>query len=129
MTNLVVAASESIQTMTTRRAESIVLSLARPKRRDVLRPLIESWLFFFSSRRRHTRFDCDWSSDVCSSDLDCSAVGAFHNVEFFFLGCDALKETAQRVAANPKKNPFVSSETLWRDSGQFCRVLDRKSVV
>src|SRR5256886_3997182 len=23
---------------------------------------------FFSSRRRHTRFDCDWSSDVCSSD-------------------------------------------------------------
>src|SRR2546430_12053789 len=29
--------------------------------------------FFFSSRRRHTRFDCDWSSDVCSSDL--AAVG------------------------------------------------------
>src|SRR6266478_5407894 len=25
--------------------------------------------FFFSSRRRHTRFYCDWSSDVCSSDL------------------------------------------------------------
>src|SRR2546430_8988033 len=25
--------------------------------------------FFFSSRRRHTIFDCDWSSDVCSSDL------------------------------------------------------------
>src|SRR2546430_4514656 len=25
--------------------------------------------FFFSSRGRHTRFDCDWSSDVCSSDL------------------------------------------------------------
>src|SRR2546430_14456878 len=29
-----------------------------------------SMLFFFSSRRRHTRFDCDWSSDVCSSDLE-----------------------------------------------------------
>src|SRR5260370_4557693 len=27
-------------------------------------------LFFFSSRRRHTRFKCDWSSDVCSSDLN-----------------------------------------------------------
>src|SRR2546430_13734581 len=26
-------------------------------------------IYFFSSRRRHTRFDCDWSSDVCSSDL------------------------------------------------------------
>src|SRR5688572_32082109 len=30
---------------------------------------IECSSFFFSSRRRHTRFDCDWSSDVCSSDL------------------------------------------------------------
>src|SRR5215211_7841794 len=28
--------------------------------------------FFFSSRRRHTRSLCDWSSDVCSSDLDAS---------------------------------------------------------
>src|SRR2546430_11408394 len=28
------------------------------------------FFFFFSSRRRHTRFDCDWSSDVCSSDLE-----------------------------------------------------------
>src|SRR5260370_38811151 len=27
------------------------------------------YFFFFSSRRRHTRFKCDWSSDVCSSDL------------------------------------------------------------
>src|SRR5690606_40461273 len=27
------------------------------------------WCFFFSSRRRHTRFSRDWSSDVCSSDL------------------------------------------------------------
>src|SRR5690606_13374110 len=27
--------------------------------------------FFFSSRRRHTRFSRDWSSDVCSSDLAC----------------------------------------------------------
>src|SRR6266568_7863919 len=26
-------------------------------------------VFFFSSRRRHTRWNCDWSSDVCSSDL------------------------------------------------------------
>src|SRR2546430_12038632 len=31
--------------------------------RFFLRPFL-----FFSSRRRHTRFDCDWSSDVCSSD-------------------------------------------------------------
>src|SRR2546427_7659956 len=31
--------------------------------------------FFFSSRRRHTRFDCDWSSDVCSSDLCFGSAG------------------------------------------------------
>src|SRR5256885_6620785 len=28
-----------------------------------------TWIFFFSSRRRHTRLQGDWSSDVCSSDL------------------------------------------------------------
>src|SRR5256886_5850644 len=46
-------------------------------RRRVDLPFSVDWLseimilliFFFSSRRRHTRFDCDWSSDVCSSDL------------------------------------------------------------
>src|SRR2546430_8026116 len=31
--------------------------------------MLQYVFFFFSSRRRHTRFDCDWSSDVCSSDL------------------------------------------------------------
>src|SRR5690242_21130853 len=30
--------------------------------------------FFFSSRRRHTRLTCDWSSDVCSSDLRSAAI-------------------------------------------------------
>src|SRR3989338_10071018 len=36
------------------------------------RNIAKSWvkfLCFFSSRRRHTRWNCDWSSDVCSSDL------------------------------------------------------------
>src|SRR5256885_14067735 len=36
-----------------------------------VRSLCDSWLlFFFSSRRRHTRLQGDWSSDVCSSDLN-----------------------------------------------------------
>src|SRR5690606_39333480 len=30
---------------------------------------MQACIFFFSSRRRHTRFSRDWSSDVCSSDL------------------------------------------------------------
>src|SRR5206468_4379760 len=32
--------------------------------------------FFFSSRRRHTRSDRDWSSDVCSSDLGLASLGS-----------------------------------------------------
>src|SRR5260221_6386291 len=40
---------------------------------STLSPLIDiiviMFFFFFSSRRRHTRSLCDWSSDVCSSDL------------------------------------------------------------
>src|SRR5260370_3114719 len=35
------------------------------------------FIFFFSSRRRHTRFKCDWSSDVCSSDLPAPSLGIF----------------------------------------------------
>src|SRR6266481_8376325 len=34
-----------------------------------MRKLVFTVFFFFSSRRRHTRWNCDWSSDVCSSDL------------------------------------------------------------
>src|SRR5690606_40109377 len=36
--------------------------------------------FFFSSRRRHTRFSRDWSSDVCSSDL-----GDLIGVQFYVM--------------------------------------------
>src|SRR2546430_10384708 len=57
-------------------------SLCAAKRPTIKAPLAARGLgtnrrlhtyFFFSSRRRHTRFDCDWSSDVCSSDLPSSA--------------------------------------------------------
>src|SRR2546429_4447002 len=37
---------------------------------SLLVPILRSiYIFFFSSRRRHTRCSRDWSSDVCSSDL------------------------------------------------------------
>src|SRR5207245_5979702 len=36
----------------------------------VSRMFLSVFLFFFSSRRRHTRCYRDWSSDVCSSDLE-----------------------------------------------------------
>src|SRR5260370_5344507 len=41
--------------------------------------LLVRWIFF-SSRRRHTRFKCDWSSDVCSSDLGHDFRHAFRGV-------------------------------------------------
>src|SRR5690348_18269768 len=37
-----------------------------------------SYVFFFSSRRRHTRWTGDWSSDVCSSDLAAKHANATH---------------------------------------------------
>src|SRR5436190_22166813 len=40
----------------------------------MVEPVLAETLFFFSSRRRHTRSLCDWSSDVCSSDLHSRAV-------------------------------------------------------
>src|SRR5260370_10443746 len=46
--------------------------------------------FFFSSRRRHTRFKCDWSSDVCSSDL----------LGLLFRRRDMEKLTAKQTASD-----------------------------
>src|SRR5690348_17549029 len=43
-------------------------------------PMFPSVSFFFSSRRRHTRWTGDWSSDVCSSDLDARDVARDHEV-------------------------------------------------
>src|SRR5690606_13571806 len=44
--------------------------------------LLFCFVFFFSSRRRHTRFSRDWSSDVCSSDL---ASNSMASTLFLFL--------------------------------------------
>src|SRR5438093_7418972 len=40
-------------------------------------------IFFFSSRRRHTRLVSDWSSDVCSSDLPTGATSIEITIAFF----------------------------------------------
>src|SRR5256886_13785535 len=50
--------------------------------------------FFFSSRRRHTRFDCDWSSDVCSSDL-------------MTVGHDVVRDLRASVAAGRLRVGFA----------------------
>src|SRR5204862_4043947 len=60
--------------------------------------------FFFSSRRRHTRSLRDWSSDVCSSDLDFRLVG--FEIRDIFLqrarrcarSCDKTRERQKLIA-------------------------------
>src|SRR2546427_7716162 len=60
---------------------------------------------FFSSRRRHTRFDCDWSSDVCSSDLE-----AFYYYQAEF---DRAKvETGYRSALELDPENYVALNNL-----------------
>src|SRR5688572_32875438 len=60
------------------------------------------FVFFFPSRRRHTRFDCDWSSDVCSSDLHGHPVAAddvpapLQRAELRVLGGDADVRSEER---------------------------------
>src|SRR2546430_17130280 len=51
--------------------------------------------FFFSSRRRHTRFDCDWSSDVCTSDL---GAACFMPAELGGSQISSLLEAPPRIA-------------------------------
>src|SRR5688572_31053294 len=65
--------------------------------------------FFFSSRRRHTRFDCDWSSDVCSSDLQLWADGATKRRWLF------LPDGAQIDSADPDHWRFPAGTRLWKE--------------
>src|SRR2546430_2805999 len=82
--------------------------------------------FFFSSRRRHTRFDCDWSSDVCSSDLmTVASQNLARQTLIFHLEGGALRR--------PKPGDEFD---LWRDSkgprlfgAHAFTGTDRKSVV
>src|SRR6267142_3395866 len=54
-------------------------------------------LFFFSSRRRHTRLTCDWSSDVCSSDLALLPVSAVDPREPGRIGVELVERALAPV--------------------------------
>src|SRR2546430_3842225 len=105
---------------------------SRQKRRGSLRccgsrVLYRIVSFFFSSRRRHTRFDCDWSSDVCSSDLPC----ALQKLTILLPGpCwrNALTENRRAVVEGIREQPGGGR---MRCSISILAILiaDRKSVV
>src|SRR2546430_4517454 len=81
--------------------------------------------FFFSSRRRHTRFDCDWSSDVCSSDLNYSN-GETRELPIFY-GQQVRDWFANSSSQSLDKNSVVAwSIKPPRDADNKT---DRKSVV
>src|SRR5690606_41010531 len=77
--------------------------------------------FFFSSRRRHTRFSRDWSSDVCSSDLAEEIVGSDGVLH---LGAGRITDFKgnvkwqYRAERSGDPNPYRSEE---RRVGKECR--------
>src|SRR2546428_8214049 len=86
-------------------------------------------LFFFSSRRRHTRSDRDWSSDVCSSDLHpLLEIRPVQNELVLIIStdkglCGALNTNLFREAANfdQAKTAFVVTRSEERRVGKECR--------
>src|SRR5262249_59775570 len=68
------------------------------------------FLFFFSSRRRHTRLVSDWSSDVCSSDLRSSSLA---------LPAGELLRLALGEFLEPNQRQHLRSEE--RRVGKECR--------
>src|SRR5690606_40210334 len=64
-------------------------------------------LFFFSSRRRHTRFSRDWSSDVCSSDL------------FLTLACSCRKERLSPVDNGYSSGEYQDTVNVNIDTNRF----------
>src|SRR5688572_30944917 len=80
-------------------------------------------LFFFSSRRRHTRFDCDWSSDVCSSDLSLSAALPSRSLTRRTNPPDPEATSARKVASRTRrwKGLLTIPRSEERRVGKECR--------
>src|SRR5256885_6706203 len=84
------------------------------------------FVFFFSSRRRHTRLQGDWSSDVCSSDLpDVKLTGERQQLGIspFYYESESSVGYFRHTFANDITNAFAAyrADTFHQ--------LDRKSVV
>src|SRR5690625_5809124 len=88
-------------------------------------------VFFFSSRRRHTIWPRDWSSDVCSSDLVRSGACRFHrgmegDRVGIFLGAPPVEHRRQiRAAAEPglggdRKSTRLNSSHVAISYAVFC---------
>src|SRR5207248_6978992 len=83
----------------------------------LLQPL--SFVFFFSSRRRHTRSYGDWSSDVCSSDL--VALGDQHVARGVDAKGNMLIAKGYSVTHYAFSSPIGSGRSEERRVGKECR--------
>src|SRR2546426_8300182 len=87
-----------------------------------LRMIFSPYFFFFSSRRRHTRLQGDWSSDVCSSDLDGGGTLHLETVETLPDADHDAREAGvldEHVRAKAERHPRERSEE--RRVGKECR--------
>src|SRR5690349_23145389 len=80
------------------------------------------FFFFFSSRRRHTRSLRDWSSDVCSSDLDGGGAGLWPRQEVVrhHRGLRPRRRHVRRVGAGDRRRR-VRSEVHEQIGRASCR--------
>src|SRR5689334_23434070 len=84
---------------------------------------MSSLFFFFSSRRRHTRWNCDWSSDVCSSDLGTwEQFLRINQVNLHFLSYwDVLTEAdAKELLKRDRKSTRLNSSHSSISYAVFC---------
>src|SRR5690625_6859666 len=81
-------------------------------------------IFFFSSRRRHTRWPRDWSSDVCSSDLLVPGRGAAHRHRLQGLSAAVLASSqarGRRRGGSTGSRPHLRRRSEERRVGKECR--------
>src|SRR5260370_30664377 len=92
--------------------------LPRPLHPTVPSALGYKRYFFFSSRRRHTRFKCDWSSDVCSSDLTRHSEHAHERACFCLTVSGGFDESFGRrtIRCKPLSVLFCPPYQLHRDT-------------
>src|SRR5438309_3234466 len=82
--------------------------------------------FFFSSRRRHTRWNCDWSSDVCSSDLARWAARAFLETSSSLSFWYCLRSEWPRITYRTENRSEEHTSELQSQFHLVCRLLLEK---
>src|SRR5260221_10535575 len=76
-------------------------------------------VFFFSSRRRHTRSLCDWSSDVCSSDLRQQILPFVDTADSIVQRGEGGQERLSCGGGGGEKREGQNGRASWRERGEI----------